>query len=58
MILGPMAEAQFRNAMSIGEGHLAVFVERPLSATVLALCVLVLAVPPLLRRRHREPAAA
>ncbi len=51
MILGPMAEAQFRNAMSIGEGSLAVFVERPLSATVLALCVLVLAVPPLLRRR-------
>src|SRR6185436_20114468 len=34
MILGPLAEAQFRNAMSIGEGRLSVFIERPLSAAV------------------------
>jgi len=29
MILGPLAEAQMRNAMSIGEGKWSVFVERP-----------------------------
>jgi len=56
MILGPMAEAQFRNAMSIGEGKFGVFFERPLSATVLVICVVVLVLPRLLRMRR--PAAA
>ena len=41
MILGPLAEAQLRNAMSIGEGSAAVFFQRPMS---LALIVVVLAV--------------
>ncbi|HSV70462.1 MAG TPA: tripartite tricarboxylate transporter permease [Methylibium sp.] len=49
MILGPMAEAQLRNAISIGEGRWSVLVERPLSAGVLALCVLLLLAPPLWR---------
>ena len=53
MILGPMAEAQFRNAMSIGEGHLGVFFERPISAAVFAICLLVLIVPRLMRLRQR-----
>ena len=46
MILGPLAEAQMRNALSIGEGHWSVFVQRPMSLflllVVLALTVLVL----------------
>jgi putative tricarboxylic transport membrane protein len=54
MILGPMAEAHFRNAMSIGEGKLSVFVERPLSAAVLALCVVVIVLPIVVRRRRRN----
>jgi putative tricarboxylic transport membrane protein len=41
MILGPLAEAQLRNAMSIGEGSAAVFFQRPMS---IALVVIVLAV--------------
>jgi putative tricarboxylic transport membrane protein len=49
MILGPMAEAQLRNAISIGEGRWSVLVERPLSAGVLALCALLLLAPPLWR---------
>jgi putative tricarboxylic transport membrane protein len=53
MILGPMAEAQFRNAMSIGEGHLGVFFERPLSATVFGICILAIVVPRLMRLRQR-----
>ncbi|RQP23908.1 tripartite tricarboxylate transporter permease [Piscinibacter terrae] len=57
MILGPMAEAQFRNAMSIGEGKLSVFIERPLSASVLLLCVLVIALPVVLRRRAAKAEA-
>ncbi len=49
MILGPLAEAQMRNAISIGEGRWTVFVERPMSATLLAVVVAVLVLPRLLR---------
>ncbi|MDP3084089.1 MAG: tripartite tricarboxylate transporter permease [Rubrivivax sp.] len=52
LILGPMAEAQMRNALSIGEGHWSVFIERPMSASLLALVVAVLVVPWLLKRRR------
>jgi putative tricarboxylic transport membrane protein len=45
MILGPLAEAQMRNALSIGEGHWSVFVTRPMSATLLAVVVAVLVLP-------------
>ena len=31
MILGPLAEAQMRNALSIGEGSWTVFLQRPMS---------------------------
>jgi putative tricarboxylic transport membrane protein len=62
MILGPLAEAQMRNALSIGEGRWTVLVERPLTASILAICVLVLLVPPLVRwlqrRRHWREASA
>ena len=53
MILGPLAEAQMRNALSIGEGHWGVFVERPMSATLLALVVAILVLPLVLRLRQR-----
>jgi putative tricarboxylic transport membrane protein len=55
MILGPLAEAQMRNALSIGEGHWSVFVERPVSMVLLVIVVLVLVLPRLMkmRRRHR-----
>jgi len=49
MILGPLAEAQMRNALSIGEGHWSVFVQRPVSAVLLALVVAVLLLPRLMR---------
>ena len=55
MILGPLAEAQLRNAMSIGEGKWGVFVERPASLFLLVVVVLVLLLPRLARlwqRRH------
>jgi putative tricarboxylic transport membrane protein len=55
MILGPLAEAQLRNALSIGEGHWGVFLQRPMSATLLGLVVAVLVLPRLIRvwRAHR-----
>ncbi|MEG1374662.1 MAG: tripartite tricarboxylate transporter permease, partial [Comamonas sp.] len=33
MILGPLAEAQMRNAVAIGEGSFAIFLQRPMSLT-------------------------
>lgn len=49
MILGPLAEAQGRNALSIGSGHWSVFIERPLSVGLLAVLAAVLVLPRLWR---------
>jgi putative tricarboxylic transport membrane protein len=51
MILGPLAEAQMRNALSIGEGKWSVFVERPMSLTLLIVVLSVLVIPRLLAMR-------
>jgi putative tricarboxylic transport membrane protein len=53
MILGPLAEAQMRNALSIGEGKWGVFVERPMSAALLAVVVAVLVLPRLMKLLRR-----
>jgi putative tricarboxylic transport membrane protein len=45
MILGPLAEAQLRNAMSIGEGKWTVFVERPGSLFLVIVIAAVLVLP-------------
>ncbi|OUM00331.1 tripartite tricarboxylate transporter permease [Variovorax sp. JS1663] len=45
MILGPLAEAQLRNAMSIGEGSPAVFFQRPMSLVLLLVVLAVLVLP-------------
>jgi putative tricarboxylic transport membrane protein len=50
MILGPLAEAQLRNAISIGEGSAMVFLQRPMSLTLLLIVVAVLVVPKLIKR--------
>ncbi|MBC7446093.1 MAG: tripartite tricarboxylate transporter permease, partial [Polaromonas sp.] len=50
MILGPLAEAQLRNAMSIGEGSALVFIQRPVSLILIGVVVAVLVLPRLLRR--------
>jgi putative tricarboxylic transport membrane protein len=39
MILGPLAEQEFRRAMTISQGDLMIFVERPLSLTLLIVAV-------------------
>ncbi|MGJ7563424.1 tripartite tricarboxylate transporter permease [Variovorax sp. GB1R11] len=50
MILGPLAEAQLRNAMSIGEGSAVVFFQRPMSITLVVIVVAVLVLPRLAKR--------
>jgi len=53
MILGPLAEAQMRNALSIGEGKWSVFLERPGSLALLAVIAGVVFLPRLLRLRRK-----
>lgn len=58
MILGPLAEAQMRNAVSIGEGSFMVFLQRPMSLALVIVILSVLLLPRMLRARFRgEPAA-
>jgi putative tricarboxylic transport membrane protein len=49
MILGPLAEQQLRRALAISQGDPTIFVTRPLTAALLAMALLVVAVPVILR---------
>jgi TctA family transporter len=55
-VLGPMMEENFRRAMYISRGDPLVFVERPISAVLLALAVilLVILVLPSIRAKREE----
>jgi len=50
LILGPMAETQLRTALAAGQGNPLVLVSTPLSATLMIIALLFLALPPLLKR--------
>ena len=50
LILGPLAETQFRRALSISQGDATVFFTQPISATFLAITALLVIVPWLFRR--------
>ena len=57
LILGRIAEAQFRRALSISQGDPSVFLTHPLSAALLVIAVLIFAVPLFWRwRQARVPA--
>jgi putative tricarboxylic transport membrane protein len=49
LILGPLAEAQFRRALTISQGDASVFVTHPLSLALLLIALAVLVVPIVLR---------
>jgi putative tricarboxylic transport membrane protein len=53
LILGPLAETQFRRALSISQGDASVFFTQPISATLLALTVAAALLPWLLRQKRR-----
>jgi len=53
LILGPLAEAQLRNAMSIGEGKWSVFLDRPMSLTLVIVVIAVLVLPRLVKLVQR-----
>jgi putative tricarboxylic transport membrane protein len=58
MILGPLAEAQMRNAVSIGEGSFIIFLQRPMSVVMIAIILAVLVLPRLARVWGRRRVAA
>ncbi|MCC7050112.1 MAG: tripartite tricarboxylate transporter permease, partial [Alphaproteobacteria bacterium] len=58
MILGPLAEQEFRRAMTISQGDPAVFLTHPIAAFLLALALLALAAPAIARVWQAKRAAA
>ena len=54
MILGPLAEENFRRALSITQGDYTVFVTHPISAVLLAIALLIVVAPFLMRLRQRR----
>jgi putative tricarboxylic transport membrane protein len=53
LILGPLAESQFRRALAISEGDPSVFFTSPISVTILAITAALLVVPLILRLVRR-----
>jgi putative tricarboxylic transport membrane protein len=58
MILGPLAEQEFRRAMTISQGDMLIFVQKPLSLALLVIAALAVLGPPLWRLARRARAAA
>ena len=58
MILGPLAEAQLRNAISIGEGSTMVFLQRPMSLVLVIIVIAVLLLPRLAKLWQRRRGAS
>ncbi|MGH6608639.1 MAG: tripartite tricarboxylate transporter permease, partial [Burkholderiaceae bacterium] len=54
LILGPLAETQFRRALSISQGDASVFLTSPISASLLALTAALIVVPWLVRMRRKR----
>ncbi|NLG09902.1 MAG: tripartite tricarboxylate transporter permease, partial [Deinococcales bacterium] len=54
MILGPLAEQQFRRALAISQGDYTVFFTRPLSLTLMVVAALALLVPIALDMRAKR----
>jgi putative tricarboxylic transport membrane protein len=57
LVLGPLAEQQFRRTLAISQGDVSVFVTRPISALLLFVSVAVLFGPRLLRLRTTDGAS-
>jgi putative tricarboxylic transport membrane protein len=56
LILGPLAETQFRRALSISQGDPSVFVTHPISAALFALTAIILLAPMVARAMKRRRA--
>jgi putative tricarboxylic transport membrane protein len=54
LILGPLAETQARRALAISQGDMTVFITQPISATILAISLLLLIVPLIIQLARRR----
>ena len=54
LILGPLAETQFRRALSISEGDVGVFYQHPISATLFSITAVIVVAPWVLRRFRKS----
>ena len=54
LILGPLAETQFRRALAISQGDPSVFITQPIAATVLGISVRSLLIPLFFRQTRRS----
>ncbi|QRM34240.1 tripartite tricarboxylate transporter permease [Microvirga sp. VF16] len=52
LILGPLAEQQFRRALTISQGDLSVFVTHPIALSLLVIAALLVLIPVILRSRR------
>jgi putative tricarboxylic transport membrane protein len=57
-VLGPRLEENFRRAVLISRGSMQIFIDRPISATFLALCALLIGVQVYARLRRVKPPTA
>jgi putative tricarboxylic transport membrane protein len=57
LILAPMAEQSMRQALTISMGEWSTFVTRPLSGSLMAISVILLIAPPLVRRWRQQRVA-
>ncbi len=53
LILGPLAEQQFRRSLAISQGDVTVFFTHPIALTLLIIAALLVVVPMVLKRRRR-----
>jgi putative tricarboxylic transport membrane protein len=57
LVMGPIFEKAFRESLFLSGGELTIFVTRPISAVLVALCIAALLVPSLLSLMNRRRAA-
>lgn len=57
IVLGPLAESSVRQSLIMSHGSFGIFVERPISAAIMAITVVLFVLPivKIMRRRHAEP---
>ena len=53
LVLGPMFELNFRQSLAMGDGRLVFFLERPISATIIIITMLLLAISLIRKGRKR-----
>lgn len=57
LVLGGMVESELRRSLAIGDGSISIFLDRPIALVILALAVLLVAVPQVVRLVRKSSVA-